>query len=165
MTDLPQGNSPVTVEAWIRPSDLDATILSWGPSGNYRFQLNNGKLLQTLYVEGGNADHYEEGNTNVEAFKWSHVAMSFDGDSVRFYINGALDHTAYMTSGTAPESYDILNIGRMLNISNSEAFFAGQIDEVRIWNTARSASQIAEWIVKSEDVINEAGLILSLIHI
>ena len=67
------------------------------------------------------------------AKKWQHVAFSFDGTKAKLYLDGiAIDSTSSW-AGITPSDIPITSIGTR---------FSGRIDEVRIWNIARSASEI-----------------------
>ena len=67
------------------------------------------------------------------AKKWQHVAFSFDGTKAKLYLDGiAIDSTSNW-AGITPSDISITSIGTR---------FSGKIDEVRIWNIARSASEI-----------------------
>ena len=67
------------------------------------------------------------------AKKWQHVAFSFDGTKAKLYLDGiAIDSTSSW-AGITPSDIPITSIGTR---------FSGKIDEVRIWNIARSASEI-----------------------
>ena len=69
---------------------------------------------------------------------WSHVATTFDGARLKLYVNGALvSDTAY--AGAAPVTANPLKLGG--NAVWGE-FFAGQLDEVRLYNTVRTQPQI-----------------------
>ena len=67
------------------------------------------------------------------AKKWQHVAFSFDGTKAKLYLDGiAIDSTSSW-AGITPSNIPITSIGTR---------FSGRIDEVRIWNIARSATEI-----------------------
>lgn len=69
---------------------------------------------------------------------WTHVAVTFDGSRRRHYIDGELvgewSETAPLATSTAP-----LRIGSDVHWDYKPT---GQIDEVRLWNVARSLAQI-----------------------
>jgi concanavalin A-like lectin/glucanase superfamily protein len=69
---------------------------------------------------------------------WSHLAMTYNGSSMRLYVNGALVATRAQT-GNATVSTGVLRIGG--NGVWGE-YFTGAIDEVRIYNRALSAAEI-----------------------
>ncbi len=89
---------------------------------------------------------------------WTHVAISYDSGTVSTYVNGELVHTGTQ-SGPIGDSYPALNdlwIGGRSNAAN--AHFDGAIDDVRIWNVARTQAEIRASLA-APPVGNEAGLV------
>jgi hypothetical protein len=73
---------------------------------------------------------------------WTHVAVTFDGANRRHYINGELAAT-FAESG--PLSTSTANV-RIASDVSWQFSPNGEIDEVRLWNVARSTSQIRSTI-------------------
>ena len=77
---------------------------------------------------------------SVQLNSWHHVATTYDGNAMKIFIDGdlAAQSNAVFTIGNASNSN--------LLIGESPGFpgrvFNGKIDEVRIWNVARTQSQI-----------------------
>ncbi|HVS96509.1 MAG TPA: LamG-like jellyroll fold domain-containing protein [Puia sp.] len=131
-----------TVEFWVNPTTLSgtfATILgNRGPGGvRYSFHLSstqigldNGTTVNTL-------DYAVPTNT------WTHLAFVTDGSaSTTVYVNGTAQGTITGALGSAPAGQP-LTLGIAKNTSGpDDRPFAGGIDEVRIWNTQRSAASI-----------------------
>jgi hypothetical protein len=67
---------------------------------------------------------------------WNHVALTFDGTAYKVYINGLLIFETSELAGKQPVNTPIKYIGRMDN------FFTGRLDEVRLWQRARTAGEI-----------------------
>ena len=67
------------------------------------------------------------------AKKWQHVAFSFDGTKAKLYLDGIVIDSTSSWAGITPSDIPITSIGTR---------FSGRIDEVRIWNIARSATEI-----------------------
>ena len=91
---------------------------------------------------------------------WYHVAVTYDQTILRIFLNGVLE-TA-MEIGDLPSSEDksALVIGGMAVSPDLIAGkFVGNIDELRIWNYARTQSQIIE-SMNREISVNEAGLVI-----
>ena len=83
-------------------------------------------------------NHPISGVTAIPMGTWTHVAATYDGTTWRLYVNGALDQS--LTVGQPPRSDSIqpFGIGTAFESDLSpEGFFAGLIDEVRVWNHAR----------------------------
>ncbi|HWL32781.1 MAG TPA: LamG domain-containing protein, partial [Gaiellaceae bacterium] len=80
------------------------------------------------------------GSASLPLNAWSHLATTYDGSVVRLYVNGAqagsLPFSGSMAASTGP-----LRIGG--NGVWAE-WFAGLIDEVRIYNRALTASEIQQ---------------------
>jgi len=73
----------------------------------------------------------------IAANEWNHVATTFDGTSYKLYVNGEEIYSTDNFAGRVPDSTQQFDIGRVYNNN-----FEGKIDEVRMWNKARSASEI-----------------------
>ncbi len=91
---------------------------------------------------------------------WYHVAGTFDGDTLKCYINGNLAGTTPF-KGTIRDSsaYD-LKIGRLAYTGiGQDRFFNGKIDEVRIWNRALSQSELQSNMNNHIDPAIQTGLV------
>lgn len=127
-----------TVEAWVKPAAAGGTVVSrWAGSGQGGFQLkisNAGRVI--LEHSTGTA------LTSVQAIPagtYAHIAASFNGSVATLHINGILSISAalgYTADGTAS-----LRIG---SAQSGGSVFNGVIDEVRIWNRARTQKELAE---------------------
>jgi hypothetical protein len=132
--------SGMTLEAWVRP----ATLTSWRPvvlkerSGGlvYALYANSSSNLPTAQIDvgGGNVT----GVAKLPANTWSHLAATWDGSFLRFYVNGQLVKSTAV-SGTLAPSTDALRIG---GSSARGEWFAGLIDEVRVYNRALTQVEI-----------------------
>ena len=67
---------------------------------------------------------------------WSHVAATYDGDHLRLFVNGAQVGAAPYTG--APTSTALWIGGNAVWAE----WFAGPIDEVRVYNRALGAAEI-----------------------
>jgi hypothetical protein len=140
-------NQDFTVSCWIKP---DATttgeqniINKWNGSGGYaltiRYYGSNGTVLAGQY-DGTNFS-YVQSTTNLKDGKWHHVAFVKNGSNLLLYIDGvqeggtSIDNANLTTTNTTP-----LQIGRE---ATGTKYFKGEIDEVRIWNIGKTATQVA----------------------
>jgi hypothetical protein len=140
----------LTLEAWIRFETggtdnpriiskgweiMDGWELSmWGTGQNRKFELSIGPTLLDLFS-----------NTELSANTWYHVAASYDGMVAKLYINGNEDSSASV-SGSVMTNNSNLNIGH--NSGNNSDKYQGLIDEVRVWNVARTGNEIRQEMLR-----------------
>ena len=139
-TGLPQGSAPMTVEAWVKTSQTSiGNIVSWGTRTNGQrmgFAVRDASLA---YI--GQFNDRTSPNADINDNVWHHVAMTYAGGTngtMNFYVDGVLDFTTTITLGTAGQNLKIANISEP---DNGE-YFNGEIDNIRIWDVERSATDI-----------------------
>ncbi len=89
---------------------------------------------------------------------WYHVAVVFtSGSKVQFYINGVQQGADVTTTSTAIfDGTAKLALGAINVDGTAREFLDGLIDEPRVWNVARTASQISTYY--QSDVTGQTGL-------
>jgi fibronectin type 3 domain-containing protein len=136
-----QLTSGMTLEAWVDPSSVSS---GWR---DVIYKGNDNYYLEATSTSGGNPDGggtFGGANGNVvgsaalTANAWSYLSLTYDGSVLRLYVNGALVSTQSQ-AGAIATSNNQLSIG---GDSIYGQFFAGLIDDVRIYKTAITASQI-----------------------
>ncbi len=155
-------NTSITLEAWVKHdgnSNTDAFLINKGTDQDgYRLQfLGEG---DETYIRFGVGDVNYSGadiisTRGVPANRWTHVSATYDGQFLKIYINGTLDNTTALERNIGSNSNN-LNIGS--NASLTANFFSGEIDEIRIWNVTRSASEVADTYLE-ELTGSETGLV------
>ena len=144
-----------TIECWVNaPTNALGSyreIISQAVLNNYpRFYLGidpNGQ------IRGG--DDWIATGATLPMGAWHHVALVCTNDNAFLYLDGALA----ATRGSAmahPTAAPWMDIGQQYG--NFGEFWLGQIDELRIWNVARSQAQIQS----AMNVLlagNDAGLV------
>ena len=133
--------SGMTLEAWINPTAASGTrdvLIKEGTNLDlYNLYARNWRGRPESNVYAGGANRVAEGAT-LPTNTWSHLAGTYDGTTLRLYVNGVqVASAAY--SGTIGTSSGPLRIG-----GNSlwGEYFQGAIDEVRIYNRALTALEI-----------------------
>ncbi len=82
--------------------------------------------------------------SNLEYGKWYHSAASYDGSNMYLYLDGEL-LTQTAASGSMSNYNTPLSLAYYPNLpANSTYCYAGNIDEVCVWNSARTAAQIQD---------------------
>ncbi len=127
----------MTLEAWVNPTTISSAWRDVIEKGNDNYYLmatsdNAGRPA------GGAINTTTYGTANLATSTWSHLAFSYDGSSLRLYLNGTLVSTT-AKSGNIATSTNALTIG-------SDPFygqyFNGLIDELRIYSLALTQAQI-----------------------
>jgi hypothetical protein len=133
----------MTIEAWVNPTALGAnwrTILMKEAPGNLSYNLyaHNGATGPGGYVRVGSNDYGAEATPALTANTWTHLAATYNGSTVVLYKNGVQVATQAI-SGSIVTSTGVLRIG-----GNSVwgEYFAGLIDEVRIYSRVLTAAEI-----------------------
>ena len=122
--NLPQGNAARTMEAWVNPGTVTGGIISWGTgvSNVDRCALN----LSSNRVYFYGHTNVLVGNIVIPSGTWAHVAVTFEGTTVKIYVNGVLDanSTAFTAINTAGTSF---YVGCMApgNLAGSAFIFFG----------------------------------------
>ena len=135
--------SRMTLEAWVRPAALGGwrTVVFKERAGGVVYGLYGdqagGRPLGQVFIGG---ERNAVGSSLLPLNVWSHLATTFDGSVVRLYVNGTLVGSSAV-SGSMAASTGSLRIGG--NSVWSE-WFAGLIDEVRLYNRALSAGEIQQ---------------------
>lgn len=145
----------ITLEAWIKadswsPNSWGNVIISkdgWGSGeGGYTLRCGaNGVLSFNL----GTTTSWKEVTTPaiMQLGTWYHVAGTFDGTSLRAFINGVPYGSFSYTGAILATTYAVA-IGRITYTAGGTRNFDGQIDEVRIWNSALSNATLQQWMTK-----------------
>ncbi len=90
--------------------------------------------------------HYDSGytalkyTTSLQGSTWYHMTIAYDGTTARAYLNGSQEASATVSAMT-DSGTERVNI--LAGIGGTSDFDNGEIDEVRISDTARSADWIA----------------------
>ena len=142
----------LTVEAWIYPTDFKThehmnTIVArtnWGNDFSngwtLRYGSSNGTLCFNMAGEGTSWINCMADNALI-LNTWQHVAATYNGSVIALYVNG-------VQVATQSHSGDIINatINNLCIGSTHYAdyrYMTGLIDEVRIWDIARSEIEIS----------------------
>ncbi len=147
-TSLPFGNQSRTLSFWAKfVNDNDTKtfpVVGWGnnTAGNaYGFWRNG---VQNSYYTWGVGNDYNVPQTNAQIQAsnngWVHIAMTYNNTNNSFviYYNG-VDAGSY--SRVLITNGNTLYLNRLVN-SNSGTGDAIQIDDLKIYNTALTATQI-----------------------
>jgi chitodextrinase len=131
----------MTLEAWVNPSVVSSAWRDVVYKGDDNYYLEGTSPSVGVPCGAGRF-----GTAHVGAFgrvvlalnTWTHLATSYDGTTLRFYVNGVQVSSRAQT-GAIVTSNNPLQIG---GDSLYGHYFQGMIDEVRVYDTALTAAQI-----------------------
>ncbi len=137
-----------TLETWVKTTGVSMGLFTKQDAGT---SWDYGEKCFYLDAAGkptfvGYACSYINSSTAVNDGQWHHIALtwSFTGLAGHIYVDG-IDRTTSMTYYPAFGDYGTFNIGNgNYNGYTPEApnTFSGTMDEIRVWNVARTQSQI-----------------------
>ncbi len=152
-------STTMTMEAWFRADDYpNATQMILNKEGEYEVAVHADGSLRWAIARSDNTWAWHNTGFAVTTGQWTHVAITYDNGTVTTYVNGALVDTASQPGpiGDVYPAFNELRIGGRSNAST--AHFDGAIDDVRIWNVARTQAQIQASMAATL-VGNETGLV------
>jgi hypothetical protein len=131
----------MTLEAWVRPATVTSAWRDVLYKGDGNYWLSATSTNGSVPAAGatlGSSDVAIYGTAPLATSTWTFLTETYNGSNLRLYLNGtqvsSLAHTGNIATSTNP-----LQIG---GDSINGQFFKGLIDNVRIYNTALSRSQI-----------------------
>ncbi|MFG2037519.1 LamG-like jellyroll fold domain-containing protein [Dactylosporangium sp. NPDC048998] len=135
-------SSGLTLAAWVQPTVSQQGWRTIMQKENDAWYLNSSNGSGPLKPAGGvtanGTDAVVTGPTASPLNQWTHVAMTYDGASLKLYVNGTQVATN-TKSGTLQQTTNPLSIGG--NAPYGE-YFAGLLDEVRVYNRALSDTEV-----------------------
>ena len=119
--------------------------------GNYGLTISPRGVLQArLNIGGGRDNRFTvEGREPLAVEAWSHLAMTYDGDSFRLFVNGKPAGEKKVGRQRKPGTRG-LAFGRRQDNFGDGYNFRGAIDEIRLYDRALSAEQIRSRFTKPE---------------
>ncbi len=138
-----------SIEAWVYPTAVtgDQAIVAKGDATNVNFYFGIQATTAKLFIRFGNGVSVNTTGTSIPVNTWSHVACTWSGGAgnytVSFYLNGALNGSTSVNTGSWNVTGDSLTIANSRSGFSGTAFF-GNIDEVRYWSDSRTLAEIRD---------------------
>jgi Concanavalin A-like lectin/glucanases superfamily/Carboxypeptidase regulatory-like domain len=163
-----------TIEMWVAPTEVGSPSgttffiskgnfsfantqsygIIFGDTGRIVNRVGNGSTLATLVS-----------NASLPLNTFSHIATTYDGSTLRVYINGVLDNSQATSIGNLLNTTQPLFIGGA-DLNGLTIFARSAIDETSLYNRALSGSEIASIFnagiagkLKQNATINSSSLV------
>ncbi len=141
------GSGTMTFEAWVNPSSIGSfqTIVSWtdGSNNEARLSINTSGFLDLFQTDGVQSGS-QTGSVAISANEWTHIAFVQTSGSIDFYVNGAQESEGFNVASAGTSGNFTLGI-----YSTSFNPYGGLMDEVRVWSSALSQTNIRDQMFKT----------------
>lgn len=148
---IPSGNSSVqtrfwTIEAWIKTNTarIDFMTIVGNQSGN-DLRMAGGQILLSMY-NGGFNNFISRRRINDN--QWHHVVALRNGDRLIMYIDGQIEYAQSdntqqgFINVSLPNNANNFSVKSLGNRGTADEWYAGLLDDVRLYTRALSASEI-----------------------
>lgn len=139
-----------TVEVWARPESSEQ-LLQVLVSNNGSYAI--GARGFALYLLDDGEDGYVpvfsvagkglvQAATRLHHQEWRHLAVVLDGAQLRLHVDGQVVAEAATMSSPISDSTAPIVVG--IGLAGGQGHFRGLLDEIRIWNLARSRQELLD---------------------
>ncbi len=145
-----RGSQNFTLEAWVycyyfNQEAKDAVILSWydvpNNKGYYLAAGGPGRIYFGLHNDTVDAELIS-GSNRIKDNQWHHIAATYNKKHLRIYVDGIL-RDSMQDSLVFGGSFQVpVLIG---GLQNNTQMWSGKIDEVRIWDYARTSGEVSAY--------------------
>ena len=137
----------ITISAWISPATkATQTIVKKARSDSidgYELSLSASGTVFVRFNQDSSGDNYRLDSTSsypTNGSTWLHVAATYDGNTIRLYVNGQLQASKAATFSIHGNS-TALGIGAQ---DDGKYSLRGRIDDVLVADRALSAAEISD---------------------
>lgn len=143
----------ITIELWIYltgPLTIFDRLVEkdWATSYFFGGKYGLNGLAFSMDANNNSANVVETATNILNQNVWTHVAASWDGATMKIYINGE-EVASKPWVNTVDGSTNSTKLGKFYGPDNN--FYKGYMDEVRIWSEARTAEQLQNDMYKTLD--------------
>ena len=140
-----------TIELWFKPEELQGGLVNWSTGSGWPDQ----RLVMAFRTREGEAAEFisraSDGSGQGKRFRgkdltvpekgsWNHVALTFDGGTITYHLDGRMLRAHSQQYARAVLEGIPLWIGRCQGLG--KGFFKGTMDEVRLYSRVLSDEEI-----------------------
>ena len=130
--------SYLTMEAWINPGDVSGERMIMNKESTWEVAIRNG-YLQSAF----SSSWTWKGNYAIQTNTWTHIAVTYDGTTVRQYVNG-VEVYSYSSIGALSKNDSDLRIGARGGDGGAASYFQGSIAHAAVFSTSLTGDQILD---------------------
>ena len=139
-----------TIGTWIKttqaPTDNTQIIQRDDPYGRvWQFRMNSSGFLETIFFNTSQIPGFATSTTTrINDGNWHYIAATWDGTTIKNYIDGVVDGTGSF-SGSLSTASAIIQIGSpntAFPLWTGGPYFSGLLNDVRFYNRALSTTEI-----------------------
>jgi len=121
-----------------------ADFNSVGANASFRFavSVNSSNQLVVGTNDGNSGTFITFGAINSYLNKWTHLAVTVDGTSVKTYLDGSQFGTTGTSSFSLTNGANPFTIGHYA-AANTDAHFEGSLDQIRLFSSTLTDSQVS----------------------
>ncbi|MDJ0506879.1 MAG: hypothetical protein PX635_16830, partial [Nostocales cyanobacterium LE14-WE12] len=150
----------LTIEAWIKPQQNSQQGVIVSREGEYRLAIGTENTIYFAIANSNPSWTWVNTGAKINLNQWNHIALTYDKGLIKTYVGGELvysyDGAGVIGDYSLHASQDDLRIGnrQWYNLDT----FKGEIDEVRVWNVAKTQAEI-QANLNQKLTGNEQGLV------
>lgn len=134
-----------TVMCWIKHNTKDTTQMVATKGSTFEIEINSDNTISFTIYSGAVANTVTTDTTLVE-FNWVHFAATFDGSTIKVYLDGGLSKTGSLTGTIDTSSSDVYG-GAEAGPTNH---FYGWFDDFKMTCSLWTATEILDEYVATE---------------
>ena len=127
-----------TIEFWMRSTKNVSYTHQVGPGwGKFLFHNDNNGTLSVGW-ESNSTDRLNVSNVFSSTSRWNHIAIVINGSTLTLYVNGVRKGSITSRTYSGLTAFGDLQFGH----TSTNQWWNGDIDEIRVWKTARTQTEI-----------------------
>jgi MSHA biogenesis protein MshQ len=133
-------SATLTVSAWVRPASTPSELMTIvSKESNYEFHINSSRRIYWWWQDSNDNTRTLTSTGQLPLNQWTHVAIRYSSGNQRIFINGVEDTSTSSFTGSLKTNTVPFEVGRD---HAAGRYFNGDIDEIRVYGSALSTSQI-----------------------
>lgn len=137
------GPQPFSIAMWVYHADATRAVLfgDFGLSGAINFNLELSTQHYLRFYWGGSPDTTPAA-TVISQSVWTHIAFIYDGQTIKFYVNGVLKYTLSGALSVKSKTSGSYYLGR--DSRTGTTVLNGRINDFRLYDHALSVKEVRE---------------------